>query len=97
MIVLALALLRARSVRARAYLGVKVLAEGHRRPDYTAQVEDGPEDTDEPPLLALSGVTHHERALCRPQQTSADTEDRTSPDDEAACVGVHVQGPVRSF
>lgn len=97
MIVLALALLRARSVRARAYLGVKVLAEGHRRPDYTAQVEDGPEDADELPLLILGGVRQHQRTLSRPEQAGADAQNGSCTNDKAAGVGMDIDGAGRTM
>ena len=71
-----------------------VLAKRNSSADDTAEVEDGPEDTDEATLLALGWVAHHERALGRPQKTSADTEDGTGCNNEAARVGVHVQSPV---
>ena len=76
------------------YLRVEILSESNRCANDTAKVEYGPENTDKSTLLALRGVTHHERALGSPKQTSADTENSTGGDDEAACIRVHIDSPV---
>ena len=71
---------------------VKVLAEGNRRSDNSAQIEDGPEDTDEDTLLALGRIGQHERSLGRPEQSRANTKDSTGSDDEAASMRVDIDG-----
>lgn len=55
---------------------------------HTAQVKDHPEPGDEAALLGLGRVGHHDSALSRPQDTSADTKEGASEGDVAIVVGV---------
>ncbi len=49
-----------------AHRRVKVLPERHGRSHHCAEVEDAPEDSDEPALLVFRRVGQHERALRGP-------------------------------
>lgn len=53
-------------------------------------VEDGPEPRDVTTLAVLGRVRHHDGALCRPEQTSANTEESTSKDNKAHVLRVGV-------
>lgn len=76
----------------KSYLAVKVLSQSHGGSDDGSQIEDAPEDADKLALFRLSGICHHQRALCRPQKASTDTEDGTCGDNEATCIGMNVHG-----
>ena len=72
---------------------VKVLAEGNRRSDNSAQIEDGPEDRDELALLALSRVCEHERPLRGPEEAGTDAQYGPHSNDKPVQVRVNIHRP----
>ena len=72
------------------YRAVKVLSEGHRRSDNSAQIEDGPEDADKHALLVLGRIGEHQGALRSPEETGADAKVSASCEDERANAMVYV-------
>lgn len=69
---------------------IDILAERHQRPDDGSEIEDDPEPGYVPPLLVFGRIAHHDGSLGRPQQTGADTEERSRKDDESAVLVVIV-------
>ena len=77
------------------YSVVRVVSQRDGRSDDTTEIEYGPEDADEAPLLGFGGIPKHQGSLSRPQQTCANTEDSTHANNIPAGIGVDVYDTAR--
>ena len=71
---------------------MEVVAERHGSADDGAEVEDGPEDTDETALLSFRWIGEHEGALGGPQEGGAYAEEGACDGDEVARARMDVDG-----
>ena len=70
--------------------GVPVLSDWDGRADYSAEVENCPEDANVSAFLLLGRIRHHNSTLSGPEETRTDTKNRACCNNEVAVLVVIV-------